>query len=75
MLIYKIFIFLWLALLGILVTENFVMSFKGYVFFSFLSNWFLVIASGIIWWFIWYGIFGFFSGKQNDMSDEENYDF
>ena len=76
MLIYKIFVFLGLALIAILAIENFVFSFNVYVFLSMASAWFLVISAWIIWWFIWYGLFWLLNwSKKSDLEDDEDFNF
>lgn len=68
----KIFVFLWIALIAILIIENMVNNYIALVFISNSQAWVLSLFSTIIWIFMWYWIKWMLS---KDNWDDDNYDF
>ncbi len=53
----KVFVFLWIALIAILVIENIVWWAYAYVFLDTSSSWWILsLVSAVIWVFIWFWI-------------------
>ncbi len=76
MLANKILVFLWMALIAILVIENMVLNLPAYFFWIASSRvWIVALSTAIIWVFIWFWFRWIFDWKNNKYEDEDNFDF
>ena len=66
-------VILWAALTGILVVENMVLGYYGYVIMWYTSAWLLSLVSVWVGVMIWYGVKWSLWSKKTD--SDENYDF